>query len=845
MQTELGNLARVLLTAASEAKRCVFNQQKAEKWTEIQVKFNEEARLAVRRALFFLRQLEQGHDKNTLTFVCRSVDRQLRGVSVSKDRDCCDRHVATDGALKCGSTGAQVPFAQIVKRWEELRADVELKCGADLIEDCETFLRVSRPSQCHIRLIYVMVPAFLHFLRQRAAVILAIVATVLICSGITAVRSLILNNIYFSTLVFLTAASPIIGLRFAARLLRRNGKTPWWDLGGPAKRTWRPMAMEPEPWAPRHPSEGRMTEARIQFSRVMRFGLNVVGWAVIVGIYLAFAGGADAGSVWRTVYAIGVLLAFILVSASTFDFLDFHSQAPLRRWALEGVVIYFAILLTLDSPVWAGVWVLYWAATRTWLLWAIRASQSIPLVAVLTVLLLAPVGITHWRKQAEVWEDPSRYIGEPDRPREIENWPFRAGDTVPVVAMALSGGGSRAAVYSALALRELRSDPTLSEIGDQIQAISSVSGGSLANAAFVAEYIRSEFPGADPTVFGRPCSNPENTIVIRESQDFLWPVLKGVFSLGGRGPGIEDAWAGCPVGLGSATIDDLRKLWRDTVGETTRGKPPFPIPLFNSVSLDRNAVVITPLARSLFSARKTSLEARSDSNRYRKAFEDGASPTWVYYRSEIYGLDDLLSRYSPTLAKAVRASANFPFGFPTVEVRTSGPLMYSPRREDQDTVSDIVRLTDGGVLSNSGLWSLSELLLSQQDSLARPGVLLIVVDASKMPVAPIRNRVLGLLGAIRDQSPKGERLHQLMFDDLADTFGACIGIVQLSLKPEKWQNVYTTWALDRGSLNRLKGMFDRRWPGAKSLIQSEWKRLKTCDPKGESPTRVYPRVPLS
>jgi hypothetical protein len=107
--------------------------------------------------------------------------------------------------------------------------------------------------------------------------------------------------------------------------------------------------------------------------------------------------------------------------------------------------------------------------------------------------------------------------------------------------------------------------------------------------------------------------------------------------------------------------------------------------------------------------------------------------TWVFSRNAIYGFEKLLDRFNPRLYVAVRASANFPFGFPLVEIETDASLMFNPNDEKSQQGLKSVKLTDGGVLSNSGMWSLFGLLMKNAPELKKRGVLLIVVEASKMP----------------------------------------------------------------------------------------------------------------
>ena len=92
-------------------------------------------------------------------------------------------------------------------------------------------------------------------------------------------------------------------------------------------------------------------------------------------------------------------------------------------------------------------------------------------------------------------------------------------------------------------------------------------------------------------------------------------------------------------------------------------------------------------------------EARDTATNQYRQFE---SPTWVFYRSGIYHLSDLTGGMSAPLSAAVRASANFPFGFPLVEVQARNRLWYSTTMADRstpDTASRMVRLTDGGALN--------------------------------------------------------------------------------------------------------------------------------------------------
>ena len=167
----------------------------------------------------------------------------------------------------------------------------------------------------------------------------------------------------------------------------------------------------------------------------------------------------------------------------------------------------------------------------------------------------------------------------------------------------------------------------------------------------------------------------------------------------------------------------------------------------------------------------------------------------MFDRDGIYALEDLLESFDLPLTSAVRASANFPFGFPLISILTTPEhLRYSPKTTDAKEVE--VNLTDGGVLSNSGMWSLYNLLMKDGDvveRLKRRGALLILVEASKMPsVNETIHKTLALGDQITDKGPKGQRLHRMMFENLQRAYGPLLKILQVDLEPTENFNVGTT-----------------------------------------------------
>jgi hypothetical protein len=267
--------------------------------------------------------------------------------------------------------------------------------------------------------------------------------------------------------------------------------------------------------------------------------------------------------------------------------------------------------------------------------------------------------------------------------------------------------------------------------------------------------------------------------------------------------------------------------------------------------LERNIVVLSPLARDEYLFDHSDAMAREVAT---NEYEALANPTWVFYRSGIYGLQELVPGFDPRLSQAVRASANFPFGFPLVELRTDRPLFYSPRKKDrQPGVSKWVRLTDGGAISNSGVWPLFHLLMTNRQEIKRRGILLIVVDASFMPEISAPNRTASLVGTVLDKNPKGEGLHRILLSQLAGEFGAHLRIVQVGLVPEKGFNVLTTWALDKTSLQKIDHSFQQTWKRVSPELTEAWCQLKALEQEGEAkcgsspadPRGASSRVPLS
>lgn len=646
---------------------------------------------------------------------------------------------------------------------------------------------------------------------------------------------------------------------------RRDEVSPW-DIGGEAHRCLLPMAREPQRLVERWPTTAPGDESVSNL--IVRGWLRKLATVLSVCITVLFAASLLVyfdviDSTRLTVLAILILLCSLFLVASYIDFWDFVEPGRIRLyillwsviglWAtLKGWGFFFGIVASLVLFLW-----FLWTHFR-------RPGWVLPTYSYRSFLGLALlITIISWTQEQAVWKLESRDV-DAGLDWHVDQWPMPGRD--PVVVIAASGGGSRAAVYTALTLDALAKLAEHCEggssgcrISSNLQAISSVSGGSLANAGYVVRRLAASRKWEVST-----------SLVDAVSEDFLLPTIWGaIWPFLSRGDAIERAWQGldelqrhCPQGtrerteenalrlarehvaLGGTCLSDLAAEWSDVADAGSR-TPPFPMPLFNATTLDGHDLVISPLAQSLY-ASGVEIEARDPQ---RNRYDSEIDATWVYYRDGIYSLEDVLGpSYNPLISASVRASANFPFGFPLVDVDTRQPLMFHPkwrdRCEDRGAAGcrrTLVQLTDGGAISNSGLWSLFRLLMNRDghsDDLKDRGVLLIVVDASLMPELSGVGPVWGLRTAIADQAPLGQYLHREMFELLRREYGERIAIEQINLPAEVDKNVYTTWALDPETRERLGHYFDEQWKKDGPCLLAKWDYLTRGTPLPEGCPRI-------
>jgi len=736
--------------------------------------------------------------------------------------------------------------------------------------------------------------------RRNLASILAALAVAYILLALEAIRSLVSED-----LLFFTVFTGALALGPSLLLLRahRRGDVPAWDLGGRPFRRLARMAVPPERGVTPFPRESLLAP-RLGRSVLLRLGLNVTWTVAVVALTVAWNKVALALSelalpqglialepllqrlapsgTWGSVAALICLLLVVLTIGRLIDFWDFLSPQPARLVLLLetlGValaaamplnswpVVLALLLVTLLHVVYSQVNTQWETSGRVWL-WTGGGSALLALFFGVRAASLDELD-PRWRVQPPAEPSHAQLPPEAWLPPEDEG---------PIVLMTASGGGSRAAIFTALTLEALHRDFSSSSRAlpaptCRLRAISSVSGGSLTTAAYAARRLS-----------GLSCAEPiagAQSLVAAVDDDFLWPTFWGMVDpTSSRGAAIEAAWEGSPgPGLGDATLGDLAASWRaaaTAIGDGEAFEPP-PLPLFNSATLSPNAVVLSPLTRDNYTQLAQVRLARGDAplsghaalpNPYddprwvgMEAACGDERPPWVFFRDGIYGLEDLLPSFDPRLTQAVRASANFPFGFPLVEIETSEPLYFSARREDRwgagaaphcteglpvwrtlhgRSPEKPVFLTDGGVLSNSGMWTLYQLMLNHSEALQRRGVLLLMVEASHLPEVgnPIAARFQDLAGSFDRQEPLGQGLHRRMLEHLKACYGDRLAVAQVSLPANAEANLPTTWALPRAAVSALSQEFELAWSGRhQQQIDRIWRGLHSLEALPEDGAR--------
>jgi len=686
---------------------------------------------------------------------------------------------------------------------------LELDQLQDLKDRFKGFLQLSREPDFTGKLMYHYVPMVLRVLKRHVYFIVGVILLAVAMSSVDMVKNLILNE-------GLGVLPPLLGIMIAFGLTGiLYFHHPLFGIGNGA--FWSLKTVSPGFGVQRWPKENNHIQNLI-FHTLWISAAMVVLILIVYGMILSWLTVYEfhlIGKTSLTVYYFFALASVFLLFCHIVDIWDFFDSRPIRIGALALGIVFLVFSLATSYGREASIIVL--AVLTIFTIGSIKRHPRegknwfFTLALLTSIILLIIGGVT---LDKGVWRESSK---QPNVTRiPPMEWPYAASDSdiSPVVVMLASGGGSRAAVYTALTLQKLHEE--FPDIASKLNAISSVSGGSLATAAYVSKRYRSFYENSRYYEF--------SGVIEAVSQDFLQSALRGaLIPRESRGKCIEDAWSHGLTDLKNIQISQLVDGWKKA-REKGLEDPPYPIPLFNTCSLDGHDVVISPLAREAYQNFPDSPPFPNSSG----------SLTWVFYRDGIYGLEEFLPKFDPFISSAVRASANFPFGFPLVQIETTRPLRFNPCAEKRASgTQKYIKLTDGGVLSNSGMLSLFSLLMNEdkregkRGQLQQRGVLLIVVEASKMPeYRDDRRSISSLYGTIGDSNPMGQALHKRMYDILAGKYGSKLAVVQIDLTPESDMNVLTTWALDKRSFDKLKQAFDDSWSREKATISEKWRSIQ-------------------
>lgn len=298
-------------------------------------------------------------------------------------------------------------------------------------------------------------------------------------------------------------------------------------------------------------------------------------------------------------------------------------------------------------------------------------------------------------KYDNTWEEPYQTIETPHEHGEV------------LLGVAISGGGSRSAYFSACVLSELSQIPinpgSKRSYTDEADYVSGVSGGSLSSAYFCFKQHDPQHPqGKDFW--------PEFRAVMRSNflrKAFINYTLYGIFALDfftyyDRGDLMAGVWD--DLIFHDATFADLQKA----------EKKGGPILIINGTSMNDGL-------KFVFS---TLQDARFNESAFFKVIRDAGfikySVTAKSQPFQTVGFESIgsdISRYR--LSKAIVASASVP--------NLLGPVTLKDYKTQE---TRLVNIVDGGVYDNYGVESLLQVMTSYLDKHPGTPAQIIVIDGS-------------------------------------------------------------------------------------------------------------------
>lgn len=514
---------------------------------------------------------------------------------------------------------------------------------------------------------------------------------------------------------------------------------------------WSPLARPPGEWAKAWPPAAAVRQV------LLRFAALFAGFALALGVILL---AAPAEASFRTPFVVTTALCVMLMFGHGLDTWDYFDPRPVR----------FLVVLAGLVAVWAG---LGYAPDSPWL--AVPDAPDD-----------APVSARAPWVTADQWPHP----GEG-----------------PVVVVAASGGGSRAAIFASSALLAL--DREAPPVSAAIQALSGVSGGSLAMSGYVALRL------------GRVDAQGYRAAM---EADYLWPLLRAIVTGRDRARAVESDW-NRRLSLRGVTLASLARAWRG-------GARQVPLPVLNSADMLGHPVLLSPFAPSVF--------ALDDREACREASGEGEA--WVCDRDAAHTLQELAQGMDVPMLSAARASANFPMAFPLIPVRAARPLTGHEHLAD----TRATRITDGGVFLNSGLQGLYPLLLRRREALRRRGVLLVLLDASATEAFSALPGEWEIMSALKGADVgRSQMLHRLMLSRLTSELGGRFGCVLVDMLPTALSRIPTSWHLDRGARSSLRQHFGSpRWTRQREQLQEAFAAVAAGRGGLASTASCFARPPL-
>src|SRR5580698_2791971 len=503
--------------------------------------FVRKAREAAHQCLFFLRllqnqramhwspeELQGGVAAEPPSFVDRVVTRF--GWELSFEARTAYRTFARDQMrVIVGVVRSPIGYESdaIIQQWTDVcgRLDAPTFLYADLValvDSLRRFLDVSGPANWIERLDSA-VRRILVAIRGNLALLIASIGVWAVFFRVEAVHSLVWNAGFWR--VSQSWSPLLVGIMVPIirdRLTRERLASKWRS----ARANFLYQARPPESGIARWPPGPRLVEQAIFSRQLVKLSI-VLTFVAAVGLYMLVRGVPTT----LTIFLTAAICLVVLLGARGLDYWDSIDAAPIRFLALVSLLI--LVLFETESSLYRFIIVLgtggfgarvivrysrssvrtpaqlllgillgiiaivvgfdlvsptlaflaSMVAVSIWRSWVLlepgrRTVSNFALLALSLYCVLYPVQ-TAIQEYRGLWQENAQIA-----PRiEPGKWPL-AGDNGPIVIMAASGGGSRAAIYTAFTLERLvRDEP---DVANHLQAISSVSGGSLAAAAYVA-----------------------------------------------------------------------------------------------------------------------------------------------------------------------------------------------------------------------------------------------------------------------------------------------------------------------------------------------------------------------